>query len=173
VRKTNQSSHQLSLFSDELQSQLQQDFKLDSDALVDWLLNKGFTISKPVANKYCQKFLSQLERVAKLQDVAKTINLEEDDDNLSNSIVLLAQSKILTKLLKYDPDTDDSPINLESLIRCISQLNSSSLGIKKYQQTVKELAIKASKEVSEMGREGGLSPEMVNEIREKILGIVA
>jgi len=173
VKKNNQSSLQLSLFSDELQEQFKQNFKIDSDDLVDWLLKKGFIISKPVANKYCQKFLSQLERVSKLQEVAKIINLEEEDDNLSNSIVMLAQSKILTKLLKYDPENDDSPIKLESLIRCISHLNSSSLGLKKYQQTAKELAIKASKEVSEIGREGGLSPEMVDEIREKILGIVA
>ena len=166
--------NQLSLFPPEIEAQFLSRFNLaSSQELADWLQEKGYKIDRKVAVKYSNHFLSQLEQVVSYQQAAKAIELEPDEsDRLPSALVLLAQTKLLRRLLRYDPDEDESPVNLENISRTIAQLNQSVLGMKKYEQQIKDAANKAAKEVSDAAKKGGMSDESIDFISENILGIV-
>ena len=69
--------------------------------------------------------------------------------------------------LNVDPETIEFP----KLVRAISDMNRSSVALKKYRDEMREKVAAAARAVGDVAKRRGMSAEAVDEIRREILGI--
>jgi Protein of unknown function (DUF3486) len=174
-------------------SQLPQDVqrKLDQElitngfsnyaGLADWLAKEGFTISPSSIHRYGKDFKAKVENIKLLTAQAKAIveNVGDDDNAVGEALSTLAQSKLFDLLLKIDIDSElegdegESKKNVDflGLVRAVSQLNRSSVTVKKFREEMKEKARKAMDIIkNEIKNKGGVSQQTIHDV-EVILGI--
>ncbi|MBD2570037.1 DUF3486 family protein [Anabaena lutea] len=181
-----------------LVSQLPQDIQKELDTklitngfsdylgLAEWLADKGFTISPSSIHRYGKDFKSKVDNIKLLTSQAKVIveNAGDEDNAVGEALSTLAQSKLFELLLKIDLDSqleDDSDeqnrsqdkkkLEFLNLVKAVSQLNRSSVSLKKFRDEMREKAKKALAIIkNEVRNKGGISDQTIHDV-EVILGI--
>ncbi len=142
----------------------------DFRGLEKWLKEQGFKISHTAVWEYSKDFEAKLEKIDFLTQQAKAIceASGDDENNLAEALTKLAQQKAFEQLLKIDMEKED--VKFISLVKTISDLNRSSVGIKKYRSEIRKQLQELTDDIA---KENGLSDELAQQIREKILGVVS
>lgn len=134
-----------------------------------WLKSKGYNISHQAIWHYGQEFEKKLDKIDFLTQQAKAIcDASVDEENaLAEALTKLAQQKAFERLLTIDHIEENT--SFTSLVRSIADLNRSSVSLKKYRQELKD---KLSLITTELSQKAGLSDDVAQQIREKILGVI-
>lgn len=143
------------------------------DGLTAWLREHGYEISRAAVGRYGQAFKEKLGALRQATEQARIIMEESPDDEgaLGEALTRLAQEKIFSVLLELEVDT--SKIDLAKLTKSVADLARSSVAQKKWQVEIREKAMAAAEEATEIAKKGGLTDEAAAEIRAKILGIAS
>jgi uncharacterized protein YejL (UPF0352 family) len=144
------------------------------EALSKALKEKGYTISKSSIHRYGQDFEKRLAALKVATEQAKAIAEAAPDDAgmVGDALTRLVQQKAFDVLLDME-ELDPTSIKLTDLGKMIADLNRSSVAQKKWMVEAKQKAKAAAEEVTKVIKAGGLSPEAVEDIRAKILGIAS
>lgn len=143
-------------------------------SLAEWLQEQGFEIHKAAVHRFGQKFEERVRALKAATDQARAIvEASPDDDGAMNEALMrLSQQKAFDLLLELELDPDE--IDFTKLMRAVSDMNRSSVALKKYSAEVKARAAATADRVAEKlkaAERKGMSAEVAAEIRREILGI--
>ena len=142
------------------------------DALTAALKERGFAISRSSVHRFGQEFEERLKRLQTSRDMARAISeqLGDDQADMANAVNQMALHRSFELLQQIDIDPGE--VDFPKFVRAISSLSGSSINLGKYRSEVKARAKAAAAETEKLiKRAGGLSDEMAEEIKRKILGI--
>ncbi|MCE5336959.1 MAG: DUF3486 family protein [Desulfobacteraceae bacterium] len=134
-----------------------------------FLSSQGYAISKTEIGRYGEKFLEALQRFRILEEKARVLASDGKNSLLHDEAVSrLFLSIILEAQLAGKIDMKDLP----KLMSDFARLQSANVQREKLRLEFERRAKKVAKDVEKHARGGGLSDGTVDEIRNKILGIV-
>lgn len=141
------------------------------DDLVAMLEERGYTISRSALGRFGKTFKERLGELQEITEQAKAAVdvLGDDEDALAAGALALAKREIFSALVDFriDPEATD----LSELTLALSRLTNSSVRLNEYRTRVRQRAETAAAEVASVAKAGGLSDEVANQIRAKILGV--
>lgn len=147
------------------------------DDLVLLLEGHGFNISRAAVGRYSQKLQRKIETIQASTEAARAIaGITDDEDERSAAVISLVQSEMFDLLLNVqeaqeETDAAERVKLLSGAARAIADLSRASVSQKKWAQTVRERLAKAAADVTDMAMQGGLSDDLADQIRARILGI--
>lgn len=168
---------QISQLPEELRKRLEQmlianNFS-DYDGLAQWLSEQGFEIHRSSVYRFGTQFEERVRALKASTEQARAIvqASPDDDGSMNEALMRLTQQMAFDLLmqLQVDPESIDFP----KLVRAISDMNRSSVALKKYRDEVRERVALAAKAVGDVAKRRGMSKEAADEIRREILGIAA
>lgn len=143
----------------------------DYDGLAQWLLEQGFEIHRSSVYRFGSAFEDRVRALKSSTDQARAIvEASPDDDGAMNEALMRLTQQMTFDLLmqlNVDPETIEFP----KLVRAISDMNRSSVALKKYRDEMREKVAAAARAVGDVAKRRGMSAEAVDEIRREILGI--
>lgn len=161
----------------ELDSRLIQNGFGDYLALVEWLQEQGYEISKSSLHRYGQRFEDKVAalRVATQQAQEMRVLLKDDEAAVSEMSLQMVQGLLFN--LMIDRGEDLEPQEMTAIARAITEASRGTMAVKKYQEKLhQQLAAKFAeleKESQDNGLAGGkLDPETLKYIRESIYGLI-
>lgn len=142
------------------------------DVVVDWLKDKGYSISRSAVGRYGKDFLARIETLKVVEEKARAIVSEVGANALSmeEAAAKIFTQKVLEHLLEID---DLSGQKFGALMTAFAKLQSSSTQRERLKADFQKKISEAADEVSRVAKAKGLSDEAASEIRQKILGITA
>ena len=141
------------------------------DDIAEVLSNLGHPVSKSSVARYGAHFVAKIERLQQSAGMARAIvessdntatQLEEAGTRLALDLVLQALAKIQDL---------DGEVDVLRLMEALSRLQSAGVQREKWKAELRAKAEAAAKDVERTATKAGLSPEAVEQIRAKILGI--
>jgi hypothetical protein len=145
----------------------------DYDGLADWLAEQGYEIHRSSVYRFGTRFEERVRALKASTDQARAIveASPDDDGSMNEALMRLTQQTAFDLLMemKVDPETIEFP----KLVRAISDMNRSSVTLKKYQTEVRERVSQAAKAVGEIAKKRGMTKESAEELRREVLGIVS
>lgn len=143
------------------------------------LKEKGFVISKSAIHRYGQKIERRFKAIKQSTEAARIIaeGAEDKDDKRSEALMGMLQSSLFEALVEIEDAQSEEMSPMEKFQalsfagKNIASLIQASTKLKTYQAEVKQRAEQAAKDVEKVVKKGGLSDEVADEIRRKILGI--
>ncbi len=141
--------------------------------LAEALKARGYQISKSAVHAYGQDFEERLGTLKRTSEMAKAITEQVGDDAgaVGEALTAIVQDRLFEIAMKLQ-DADATDVDLVELVRAISSLNRTAVHQKKWASEVRAKARDAAAELDKaIKKPGGLSPEAVDAIRSKILGI--
>lgn len=143
----------------------------DYDGLAQWLAEQGYEIHRSSVHRFGSQFEDRVRALKVSTDQARAIvEASPDDDGAVNEALMRLTQQMAFDLLlqlQVDPDSIDFP----KLVRAVSDMNRSSVALKRYQTEVRERVATAARAVGDVAKRRGLSAEAADEIRREILGI--
>lgn len=150
--------------------------------LADWLAGEGYQISKSALHRYGQDLQADFD--AAMSDVRKTTELarayvQSDQDEqgaLIDATQRMAQESLLRIVIALRQAEDDPAAAAHHMVkvsRALSDLSRATISTRKYQAEVRAKAEAAAKQVEDVGRQGGLGPDRIAELRKIVTGIAA
>jgi len=158
----------------ELEKRLVENGFTDYDGLTNWLNEMGFRISRGALNRYGRKFGRQVELRAAATDQADALAAAAagDDGSVTEALVGLVQKRLLSFLVETEGPIKHS--DLARLARTIGDLSRTGISHQRWMSEAQDrLAAQqraAQGQVAELERSGGLSPEVVETMRNLLLG---
>lgn len=136
-----------------------------------WLRELGYEIGKSSIHRYGTKLEQRMDQLKRATDQAKAIVSAAPDDagDMSQAVLRLMQEKIFSALMEMEVDPDEQ--SLGGLAKALAPLVRANIAQQKFAAEVKEKARSAADAVDKLARKGGMSADMVDTIREQILGI--
>lgn len=142
---------------------------------------KGFEIGRSQIARYGQKVQRRFAAIREATEIARVITdgAQDDQDKRSEAIIATIQADILSALIDVREADNDalSPTERASLLakvgKSIATLTRSSVSLKTFQAAVHEKALAAASKAEKIVRKGGLSADVVQELRREILGIAS
>ena len=167
----------------------------DRQMLDRWLMDKGFcgyeeiatklaelgySVSKSSVHRYGQKLEQKLSAVqASTQAAMMIADAAPDDSDMRSAAVLsLVQTELFNALVALqeadneDADPADRIMLMAKAGKGIAEIAKASVNQKKWESEVREKVQKAAKAVEAIAKKGGLSKDIVNEVKKEILGII-
>lgn len=143
------------------------------------LKEKGFVISKSAIHRYGQKIERRFKAIKQSTEAARIIaeGAEDKDDKRSEALMGMLQSSLFEALVEIEDAQSEEMSPMEKFQalsfagKNIASLIQASTKLKTYQAEVKQRAEQAAKDVEKVVKKGGLSDDVADEIRRKILGI--
>lgn len=148
--------------------------------LEELLKEKGYQISKSAIHRYGQKIERRFKAIKDSTEAARIIaeGAEDKEDKRSEALMGLLQSSLFEALVDIEDAKEDEKMSPMEKFQALSfagknvaSLIQASTKLKAYQAEVKQRAETTAKEVEKVVKKGGLSDEVADEIRRKILGI--
>jgi hypothetical protein len=142
------------------------------DALTASLQERGYSISRSSVHRFGQEFEERLKRLQTSRDMARAISeqLGDDQADMANAVNQMALHRSFELLQQIDVDPEE--VDFPKFVRAISSLSGASINLGKYRSEVRAKAkVAADETVKLLKKAGGLSDEMADEIKRKILGI--
>ncbi|MDG2958862.1 DUF3486 family protein [Exercitatus varius] len=147
--------------------------------LEELLKEKGYQISKSAIHRYGQKIERRFKAIKDSTEAARIIaeGAEDKEDKRSEALMGLLQSSLFEALVDIEDTKDESMTPMRKFQalsfagKNVASLIQASTKLKAYQAEVRQRAEAAAKEVEKVVKKGGLSDEVADEIRRKILGI--
>lgn len=143
------------------------------------LQERGYNVSKSSVHRYGQKLEQKLAAVqASTQAALMIADAAPDDSDMRTQAVLsLMQTQLFDTLINLQEagaEGVDPAKRLALISSCgkgIASIAQASIGQKKWMLDVRDRVEKAAKEVENIVKKGGLSPDAAAAIRKEILGI--
>jgi Protein of unknown function (DUF3486) len=144
------------------------------DALVAELKKHGCEVSRSSLHRYGQDFEQRLAMLKLSTEQAKAMVAAAPDDEgaVSEALMRMTQETIYRVLLNFSVDPNDPP-NLASIAKAVAALSRANVNEKKWKKEVQAEAALVSEKVGAAAKKGGLSDDVVNQIKMQILGIGA
>jgi hypothetical protein len=144
----------------------------DYAALTDWLTEQGFEISRSAVHRFGSRFEDRIRALRLSTEKARAVVQASPDDagDMNEALVRLTQQAAFDLLMEMelDPETIEFP----KLVRAISDLNRSSVTLKKYQAEMREKLKTAAEEVRQLAANAGVSDETLAAIDARLQGVV-
>lgn len=140
--------------------------------VVDFLAEQGILVSHSSVGRYGKDFLSRLERLQIVKDQARAIVSGAGDrpaTEMHEAANQLAIQMIMEHLLEVGSLEGESTVDL---LKALARLERSSTGREKLKLDYRKRAKEVATSVDATLKEKGLSPKTLQEIKEKIYGIV-
>jgi len=141
-------------------------------ALARELERRGFSISHSSVHRYGQQFEERLARLKIATEQARAVaeSVPDDQNMMGDALMRLVQQKSFEVLMDLE---DPGKISLTGLGTMISKLTLAGVQQKKWMTEMREKARIAAEEVTQVARAGGLTDQVVEQIRSRILGIAS
>lgn len=151
------------------------------ESMAAWLAERGFVVSRSSVQRYGQDLQEEFE--AAMGDVRKTTQMakaftESDDDSkgsLVDATARIVQEQLLRitiALRKAEHEPDKAAKYMASVTHALADIGRMSLGQKKWAREIRrEIAQEAADKATEVAKRGGLSKEVVDDLRRELLGI--
>ncbi|TNG92276.1 DUF3486 family protein [Pasteurellaceae bacterium USgator11] len=145
--------------------------------LENLLKEKGYQISKSAIHRYGQKLERRFQSIKSSTEAARLIaeGAEDEGDHRSEALMAMLQSSLFDALVDIEDADTLKPVDKLKLLslagKNIAAVTQASTKLKSYQAEVKQRVTQAAKEVEKVVKRGGLSDDVADEIRRKILGI--
>ena len=135
------------------------------------LTARGFTISRSALQRYGSQFEDNLARMklGAQQAAALAEALPDDAGQLGDAVTRMIQQKVFDLLMEMEVEPGD--VKLTDLGTMMAKLNSSSVQQKKWIAETKAKAKATAEDVVKELRAAGLTDDLADEVRRKILGI--
>jgi hypothetical protein len=130
-----------------------------------------FRVGKSSIHRYGSTFEEKLKTLKLVSEQARAVvaAAPDDEDAVSQALIRMTQEKLFTVL--QEMEVDASKVNLSSLTKAIAAVSRASINNKKFATEVKARTMAAADAVTSMVKNSGLTPDAVDQIRRKILGI--
>lgn len=142
------------------------------------LADRGYNVSKSSIHRYGQKLESKLEAVQTSTKMAMAIAeaAPDDSDQRSSAVLSMMQTGIFNALMDIEEadGTTDAVKRLEMYAKAgkgIAEITKASVNQKKWQIEVREKVEAAAKAIEKIAKKGGMSGDVINAIKNEILGI--
>ena len=167
----------------------------DRQMLDRWLMDKGFcgyeeianklaelgySISKSSVHRHGQKLEQKLSAVqASTQAAIMIADAAPDDSDMRSAAVLsLVQTEIFNALVELQEANSEETSAADRIMlmakagKGIAEIAKASVNQKKWESEVRDKVEKAAKAVEAIAKKGGMSKDIVNEVKKEILGII-
>lgn len=155
----------------ELERRLMANAFSDYEALSAWLADQGFEVSRSAVHRYGQSFEERVGALRLATEQARVLVEASPDDEgaMGEALMRLAQERMFSLLveMQVDPET----VDITKLVRSISELSRSHVGLKQYQAKVRERVAAARETMEKAAESGGINPQVRAAI-ERELGIL-
>ena len=147
--------------------------------LTDWLKSQGFEISRSAVHRFGQKVERRFASIKASTEAARLIaeGASDEGDTRSEALMAMLQTELFDAMVAIG-EIDDEQLSavdrfgmMAGAAKNIALLTSASAKLKEYQAKVKARTESAAADVAKVAKKGGLSDEVAEEIRKKILGI--
>jgi hypothetical protein len=140
------------------------------DDIANFLKVKGYDISRSSIGRYGMEFVGRYQKLKIIEDQAKTLVAEAGENVmvLEEAASKMFGEQILSGLIDRTIDVKEIP----RLVSDFAKLQASTVLRERMKMDFAKKVEKTATEVVKVAREGGLSPEKVDQIKRKILGIV-
>lgn len=150
-------------------------------ALEEVLRGQGYVISKSAIHRYGQKIERRFAAIRASTEAARilTEGAADDQDARSEAVIALVQTEMFEAIVALqeaggdDMDTADRIGLLSDAARNIASLARASVNQKRFRHDVQERVKEAAKAVEHIAAQNGLSDESIQEIRNRVMGIVS
>ncbi len=149
--------------------------------LADWLTENGYKLSRSAVQRYGQDLQEEFELA--MGDVRKTTQMakafaQADEDTagaLVDTTARIVQEQLLRitiALRSADHDPEDAAKHIAKVTHALADIGRMSLNQKKWAAELRrEFAEEAANKAAEVAKRGGLSKEVVDDLRRELLGI--
>lgn len=147
----------------------------DYEGLSKWLAEKGFKIARSSLQRYGSKFEQKLDQISQAVHQAREVvaAMPDQEGAMGDALVRLVEQKIFEVLVDCEGAIDQG--DLSKIARAVADLGRTTISQKRWRVEVGERLqsqkADAAKQISEVERKGGLSPEAAETIRDILLGI--
>lgn len=158
------------------------------EKLEEILREKGYAISKSAIHRYGQKIERRFAAIKASTEAARllTEGAADDQDARSEGLIALIQTELFENIVNLqeaseeDMDPAERVALLSKVAKNIATLTRASVGLKKFQQELRDKLAAKFKEMEEAAqadqaggtRKGSLDLETLRRVREEIYGIV-
>lgn len=149
--------------------------------LSEWLGERGIQISRSSVQRYGQDLQEEFElamgNVRRTTEMAKALadTIDDPEGNLIGSTAAIVQDqllKITMAISNAEHEPEDAAKHLSKVTRALADIGRLSLGQKKHAREIRAEAFReAADKATEVAKRGGLSEEMVTNLRKELLGI--
>ena len=155
----------------ELEKRLMASAFSDYEGLSAWLAEQGYELSRSAVHRYGQSFEERVGALKLATEQARVLVESSPDDEgaMGEALMRLAQERMFSLLveMQVDPET----VDITKLVRSISELSRSHVGLKQYQAKVRERIAAARETMEKAAESGGINPQVRAAI-ERELGIL-
>lgn len=130
-----------------------------------------FRVGKSSIHRYGSTFEDRIKSLKLVSEQARAVvsASPDEEDAVSQALIRMTQEKLFNVVL--DLQVDPTKLNLAAVTRAIADLSRASISNKKFATEVKTRTAAAADAVTSMIKNSGLTPDAVDEIRRRILGI--
>lgn len=155
----------------ELERRLMANAFSDYEALSAWLADQGFEVSRSAVHRYGQSFEERVGALRLATEQARVLVEASPDDEgaMGEALMRLAQERMFSLLVEMEVDPEK--VDITKLVRSISELSRSHVGLKQYQAKVRASVDAAKKALESASKSGGISAETRQIIERELLGI--
>ena len=155
----------------ELEKRLMANAFSDYEGLSAWLADQGYEVSRSSVHRFGQSFEDRVGALRLATEQARVLceSSPDDDGVMGEALMRLAQEKMFSLLveMQVDPET----VDITRLVKSISELSRSHVGLKQYQAKVRERVAAARETMEKAAESGGINPQVRAAI-ERELGIL-
>lgn len=155
----------------ELERRLMANAFSDYEGLSAWLAEQGYELSRSAVHRYGQSFEDRVGALRIATEQARVLcEASPDDDGvMGEALMRLAQERMFGLLVEMDVDPEK--VDITKLVRSISELSRSHVGLKQYQAKVRAGIESAKKALESAAKTGGITAETRQVIERELLGI--
>lgn len=143
----------------------------DYEGLSAWLAEQGYEVSRAAVHRYGQSFEDRVGALRLATEQARVLceSSPDDDGVMGEALMRLAQERMFGLLVEMEVDPEK--VDITKLVRSISELSRSQVGLKQYQSKVRAQVESAKKALETASKSGGISAETRQIIERELLGI--
>lgn len=156
---------------EQLEKRLMSNAFSDYEGLSAWLLDQGYELSRSAVHRYGQSFEERVGALRLATEQARVLVEASPDDEgaMGEALMRLAQERMFSLLVEMEVDPES--VDITKLVRSISELSRSHVGLKQYQAKVRAGIESAKKALESAARTGGITAETRQVIERELLGI--
>ena len=149
--------------------------------LTQWLDERGYQLSRSSVQRYGKNLQAEFEQVMadvhKTTQIARTFSQNEEDSHgsLIDATARIMQEQLLRitiALRQAEHDPGQAARHMASVTHALADIGRMSLTQKKWSREVRsEVAKEAARRATAIAKKGGLSSDVVNDLRRELLGI--
>jgi hypothetical protein len=142
----------------------------DYELLAGGLKAKGYDISKSSLHRYGSQFEKKMAAIKIATEQAKAIGeaVPDDENAMGDALLRVIQEKTFSMLMNME---EEPKIGFAKLASIAIESGFSSTNVKEFRSKVKTKAKDAASEVAAIAKKAGASPEAIDIIKKRILGI--